>query len=79
MEKEEFTKSNIIDQILYNFIGYSQLNGGLLTKYNDEFYLSYFDRLKIDETIKKVPIQQKELEIAEFMRLFLSVIDHRTD
>ena len=59
MEKEEYTKSSIIDQILYNFIGYSQQNGSLLTKYNDEFYLSYFDRLKIDETIKKVPPNKK--------------------
>lgn len=59
MEKEEFSRGNIIDQILCNIIGYSQENGNLLTKYNDEFYLAYFDRLKIDETIKKVPVQHK--------------------
>lgn len=47
MEKEEYTQ-DMIDHILCNVIGYSQQNGNLLTKYDDNFYLSYFDRLKID-------------------------------
>lgn len=60
MEKEEYTQ-DMIEQIIYNVIGYSQQNGDLLCKYNDEFYLSYFDRLKIDEAVKKVTIHTKEL------------------
>lgn len=69
----------MIDQIIINVIGYSQKNGDLLHKYNDDFYLSYFDRFKIDETIKKIPEEQKELETGEFVRLFLSVVTHKPD
>lgn len=58
MEKEEYTQQ-MIDQIICNVIGYSQANNDLLNKYSDQFYLSYFDRLKIDQTIKKVPQHQK--------------------
>lgn len=65
-----------MDQILANVVGYSAQNGNLLTKYNDHFYLNYFDRLKIDETLKKVPSHQKELELQEFVRLFLNSIHH---
>lgn len=58
MEKEEYTQ-DIIDQIICNVIGYSQANGNLLHKYNDAFYLNYFDRIKIDETVRKAPAHQK--------------------
>lgn len=78
MQKEEYSHE-MIDHILRNVIGYSQLNGDLLSKYNDAFYLAYFDRLKIDETMKKVSTHHKELEISEFVRLFLSVIAHKPD
>ena len=56
MEREEKStnSADLIEQIVSNVIGFSQSNGNLLNKYNDEFYLNYFDRLKIDETMKKL-------------------------
>ena len=53
MEKEE-SQAITIDKLINNFIGFSQSHGHLLAKYNDAFYLNYFDRLKIDETVKKI-------------------------
>lgn len=55
---EEYN-SSAIEKIINNFIGYSQHHGHLLQKYNDSFYLNYFDRLKIDEAVKKVDSHQK--------------------
>ena len=63
MEREEKLSStysvDLIEQIVSNVIGFSQAGGNLLTKYNDDFFLNYFDRLKIDETIKKLESHQK--------------------
>ena len=63
MEREEKLTSsysiNLIEQIVSNVIGFSQAQGNLLNKYNDAFFLNYFDRLKIDETTKKLESHQK--------------------
>lgn len=58
MKKEESSKITI-DKLITNFIGYSQSHDHLLTKYNDSFYLNYFDRLKIDESVKKIQSHQE--------------------
>ena len=65
MEREEKTITpSLIDQIIANVIGFSQTNGNLLEKYTDTFFLNYFDRMKIDETLKKLESHQKELEMS---------------
>lgn len=64
METEEnHHPSDLIDQIITNVIGFSQKNGNLLTKYDDQFFLAYFDRIKIDQTLKKLDSHTKEMEV----------------
>jgi hypothetical protein len=73
MEKE--LSSDLISLMIGNLIGYSESQGGLIEKYEEEFYLDYFDRMKIDEATRKVP-HSKELEVEEFVRVFLDLIYH---
>ena len=78
MEKSKEISEELIHQMIANLVGYSESHGDLLTKYHEQFYLSYFDRVKIDQASKEFP-SHKEIEVEEFVRIFLNLITHQSD
>ena len=75
-EKGIDLSEELIEQMVNNLIGYSELNGNLLDKFQEPFFLSYFDRFRIEEASLKFPSQQ-EINLEEFIKIFLIIIEHK--
>ena len=68
-------KKDSSNLIVSNILAYSQQHGGLLAKYNLDFFLDYLDRDTILEMADYIQPHQ-HLTVEEFVRIFLLKIEH---
>ena len=65
-----------ISTLIFNLIKHANDSGGLLNRYDEEFFLSYFDHKKIIEAELMLHDKEKELTVEEFLRFLLNLIHH---
>lgn len=74
---DRLLNSDRLEEIVDKIVGLADGQDRLIDRFNSNFLLDYFDRSKVQRLEKVFSESSKKMDMVQFVRYFLSVIEHR--